>query len=258
MIDSRAIIDSHANISPDVSIGPFSIIGADVEIGAGTWIGPNVVIKGPTKIGANNKIYQFASVGEDPQDKKYQGEKTFLTIGDNNVIRECCTINRGTAQGGGTTIIGDRNLLMAYVHIAHDCKIANDTIFANNASLAGHVVVEDFAILSGFTIIHQYCVMGAHSFTAAATGIGKDVLPYLMVSGFGRDSSVFGLNTEGLKRRGFSDEAINHLKRAYKIIFRQNLTIPQAIEQLEPMVIECPAVKLFITALQNSTRGITR
>jgi UDP-N-acetylglucosamine acyltransferase len=258
MIDPRAIIDNQAKLDKNITVSPYAVIGADVEIGEGSWIGPHAVIKGPAKIGKHNKIYQFASIGEDPQDKKYQGEKTLLEIGDHNVIREFTTLNRGTVQGGGTTRIGDHNLLMAYVHIAHDCDIQNHTILANNATLAGHVKVENYAILSGFSMVHQYCVIGAYSFIAAATGISKDVLPFLTASGSAHEASVFGLNTVGLKRQGFSEETLNNLKRAYKIIFRQNLTVPQAIEQLQGLQAGCPEIALMISALEKSERGITR
>jgi UDP-N-acetylglucosamine acyltransferase len=258
MIDPRAVIDSSAHLAKNVTVGPFSVIGPDVEIGEGTWIGPHVVIKSSTKIGKFNKIYQFASIGEDPQDKKYQGEKTLLEIGDHNVFREGCTINRGTEQGGGATRISNHNLFMAYVHIAHDCEIHDHIIFANNASLAGHVKVESHAILSGFSLVHQFCIVGAHSFVAAGTGISKDVLPYLMVSGTVHEANVFGLNSVGLKRRGFTEEKLNYLKRAYKIIFRQNLTVQQALEQLKPMLTECPEIELMVSALEKSERGITR
>jgi UDP-N-acetylglucosamine acyltransferase len=258
VIDSRAVISPKAKIGKNVTVSPFAVIYDDVEIGDNTWIGPHVVIKGSTKIGTGNKIFQFASVGEDPQDLKYKGEKTFLEIGDNNTFRESCTINRGTTQGGGYTKIGNNNLFMAYVHVAHDCEILNHAVFSNNASLAGHIKVEDYAILSGFSMVHQGCVIGAHSFVGAGTGIGKDVLPYVMVSGAGHEASVFGLNSVGLKRRGFSDETIMQLKRAYKIIFRQNLSVAEAIEQLDAMLLECAEVGLLITALKSSTRGITR
>ena len=258
MINKHAIIDPKASLGANVQVGPWTFIGPQVEIEEGTWIGPHVVIRGPTRIGRYNKIYQFASVGEDPQDKKYQGEKTFLEIGDHNVIRECVTINRGTIQGGEKTSIGHHNLLMAYVHIAHDCEIQDHTIFANNATLAGHVKVENHAILSGFSMVYQYCVIGAYSFLTGGTGIVKDVLPYLTVSGSARDASVFGLNSVGLKRNGFSDETLEYLKRAYKIIFRQNLTVVQAIEELQTMVTECPEIQLMIAALEKSERGITR
>lgn len=257
MIHSSAIIDPSARIAEDVTIGPWSIIGPDVEIGKGTWIGPHVVINGPTRIGEYNKIFQFASVGEVTQDKKYQGNRTFLEIGDHNIIRECCTINRST-NSDSFTRIGNDNLFMAYVHIAHDCQVANHAIFSNNASLAGHVIVEDYAILSGFSMVHQYCFIGKHSFVAAATPVGKDVLPYVMVAGAGHEAEACGLNLVGLRRREFSPETINNLKRAYKIIFRQGLTVQQAIEQITEMVPECPEVQLFIDALQRSERGIVR
>lgn len=194
MIDPRAIIDPKAELAADVHIGAFSIIGPEVVIGAGTWVGPHVVVNGPTRIGRDNKIFQFSSLGEMPQDKKYQGEPTLLEIGDRNVIREFCTLNRGTAQGGGVTRIGHDNWIMAYVHLAHDCLIGNQTIFANNASLAGHVVVEDQVILGGFTQVHQFCTLGAHSFTAFGSGIAKDVPPYVMVAG--HPAAPHGLNVE--------------------------------------------------------------
>lgn len=256
MIDSRAIIDSSAKLADDVVVGPWTYIGPGVEIGSGTRIESHVVIKGPTKMGKNNKIFQFASIGEDPQDKKYGGEPTLLEIGDNNVFRECCTINRGTVQGGGVTRIGSDNLIMAYVHVAHDCIIGNEVILANNASLSGHVVIHDYAILSGFSGVHQFCHIGSYSFLAGYTPVGKDVLPYVLVSG--HEATVCGLNSEGLKRRGFSPETINHLKRAYKIIYRSGLTVPQALEQLKELLAECPEVQLFIDALNQSSRGIVR
>lgn len=258
MIDPRAVISPKAKIGKNVTVSPFAIIGDDVEIGENSWIGPHAIIKGHTKIGSGNKVFQFASVGEDPQDLKYKGEKTFLEIGDNNTIREGCTLNRGTVQGGGITKIGNNNLLMAYVHVAHDCEISNHTILANNAALAGHVKIEDYAIVSGFAMVHQFCVIGLHSFVAAGAGVSKDVLPYIMVSGAAHEVSVFGLNTVGLKRRGFSDDTLVQLKRAYKIIFRQNLSVAEAIEQLDVMLSECPEIGVLITALKNSTRGITR
>ena len=256
MIDQRAIIDPTARIAQNVTIGPWSIIGENVEIGEGTWIGPHVVIAGPTRIGRDNKIFQFASVGSDPQDKKYGGEKTSLEIGDRNVIRECVTISRGTVQGGGVTRIKDDNLFMAYVHIAHDCNVGSNTIFANNASLAGHVKVEDFVILSGFAAVHQFCVIGAHSFVAKSSMVVKDVLPYILISGF--EATTCGINTEGLKRRGFSSETINILRRAYKVIFRQGLTVQQAIPQLQEMALECAEVQPLIDSLSHSERGIVR
>lgn len=256
MIDARAIIDPTARIADDVEIGPWTIIGPEVEIGVGTHIGPHVVIKGPTKIGRDNQIFQFTSIGEDSQDKKYTGEKTYLEIGDNNVIREFCSINRGTQQGGGITRIGNKNLFMACTHVAHDCVVGNNAIFANHASAAGHVVVGDYAILSGFSGIHQFCTIGAHSFIAAGCMVTKDVLPYILVDG--PDGKARGLNTEGLKRRGFSPEVINTLRRAYKIIYRNSLTVTQAVEQLNELALDCPEVNLMIDVLQQSQRGIVR
>ncbi len=258
MIDERAIIDSDAKLAGDVSIGPYSIIGANVEIGEGTKIGPHVVIKGRTRIGRNNNILQFSSIGEDPQDLKYAGEDTVLEIGDNNIIREFCTLNRGTAQGGGITRIGNNNLLMAYVHIAHDCVLGNNVIFANNASLAGHVIIEDYAILSGFAEIAQFCIIGTHSFIAAMTGIPKDVLPYVSVSGYHGKSTVYGLNLVGLRRRGFSNETIKKLQEAYDIIFQQNLTVQEALPKLELLAQDYPEIQPMIDMLKKSKRGIVR
>lgn len=256
MIHETAIIDPTASIAANVTIGPFSVIGPDVEIGEGTWIGPHVVIQGPTKIGKNNKIYQFASLGEAPQDKKYQGEKTFLEIGDDNVIREFCTFNRGTVQDKSVTRIGNHNLFMAYVHIAHDCDVKNHTIFANNASLAGHVVVEDYAILGGFSGILQHCRMGAYSFASMGAMIDKDVPPFVKVSGY--YAKPFGLNTVGMQRLGFSAETVLLLRRAYKTIYRQKLTVKQALDELIAMVRDCSEVQLFIDFIQASERGIVR
>ena len=258
MIDPRAEIHPAARIAENVTIGPWTVIGAEVEIGAHTWIGSHVVIKGPTQIGAHNKLYQFSSIGEDPQDKKYQGEDTLLEIGDYNIIREFCTLNRGTVQGGGVTRIGNHNLLMSYVHIAHDCIIGNETIFVNNASLAGHVIVEDFAILSGFCAVRQFCTVGAHSFVTGTSSVVKDVLPFLLVAGQGGDAKPYGINTEGLKRRGFSAESINYLRRAYKVIYRHGLTVPDAIIELRSMLEECPEIQLMIDGLEKSELGIMR
>lgn len=256
MIDPRAIIDPKARIASDVSIGPFSYIGPDVEIGAGTQIFSHVVIKGPTVIGQHNIIYQFASIGEAPQDKKYQGEATRLVIGDHNTIREYVTINRGTVQGGGATVLGHHNWVMANVHIAHDCIVGNHTIFANYAALAGHVQVRDYAIISGFSAVHQFCIIGAYSFIARATYVTKDVLPYVMVAGY--NATACGLNTEGLKRNHISPEAMEELRRAYKIIYRKGFTVQQALVKLHEMLPDCAEVRLMIDALQHSERGIVR
>ncbi|HHM04266.1 MAG TPA: acyl-ACP--UDP-N-acetylglucosamine O-acyltransferase [Gammaproteobacteria bacterium] len=256
MIDPRAVIDARAELAADVRVGPFAVIGPEVVIGPGCEIGSHVVIKGPTRIGSNNKIFQFASIGDDPQDKKYQGEPTRLEIGDGNVIREYCTINRGTVQGGGLTRVGDDNWIMAYVHIAHDCIVGNHTIFANNASLAGHVKIEDYVILGGFSLVHQFCNLGAHCFTAFSAGIAKDVPPFVMVGGYA--AAPHGLNIEGLKRRGFSAQTIANLRRAYKILYRSGLTFKNAIEQLKAFSPEEPEVARMVTFLEKSRRGIVR
>lgn len=258
MIDKTAIVDSKAGIAEDVEIGPFSIIGKDVEINSGTRIGPHVVIQGKTKIGKNNKIFQFASIGAEPQHIRYAGEPTAVEIGNNNVIREYCSIHRGTVQGRGTTKIGDRNFLMAYTHIAHDCVLGNDIIMANNATLAGHVTVGNFVGLGGFVVVLQFCSLGDYSFIAGNTGIIKDVLPYVLVSAQHGEVKVYGLNTIGLKRHGFSKETLQGLKHAYKIIYRQDLPVRKIIPELETLSNTCPEVKGFITMLKNSKRGIVR
>jgi UDP-N-acetylglucosamine acyltransferase len=256
LIDSRAVIDPKAELAAGVEVGPYAVIGPEVVIGEGSWIGPHVVINGPTRIGRENRIFQFASVGEMPQDKKYGGEPTLLEIGDRNVIREFCTLNRGTVQGGGLTRIGSDNWIMAYVHIAHDCLIGNHTIFANNASLAGHVTIEDHVILGGFSLVHQFCSLGAHCFTAFGSGIAKDIPPYVMVGG--HPAAPHGLNVEGLRRRGFSKETLSCLRRAYKTLYRANLTMKEAIAQLKEQLAECPELGLMVDFLEKSTRGIVR
>ncbi len=258
VIDGRAIIDPGARIAADVHIGPYAVIGADVEIGEGTRIGPHVVLNGPTRIGRDNHIHPFCSLGGDPQDKKYRGERaeTRLEIGDRNTIREYCTMNRGTVQGGGVTRIGDDNWIMAYVHIAHDCIVGSHTVFANGASLAGHVVVEDHAILGGFTLVHQFCRIGAHSFSAFSSTIAKDLPPYVMVS---RESArAHGLNREGLKRHGYSQKTIGLLRRAYRILYRENLTVAESLARLRDMIEECPEVERLVDFVSRSTRGIIR
>lgn len=256
MIDERAIIHPDARIASGVTIGPGSIIGANVEIGEGTWIGPHVVIDGPTTIGKNNKIFQFSSIGDEPQDITYKGEPTRLEIGDNNVIREYCMISRGTVKGGGVTRIGNQNFLMAYSHIGHDCMVGNQTILVNYAALSGHVTVHDYAIIGPYAAIHQFCHIGAYAFIARATYVTKDVLPYVMIAG--HETAACGINTVGLRRRGFSSMAIDQLRRAYKIIFRKGHTVQQAIAELEMMQQDCPEVIPLIDALNQSTRGIVR
>lgn len=256
MIDSRAIIDPAAKLGDGVKVGAYSIIGPDVEIGDGTEIGPHVVVSGPTRIGKNNRIFQFASIGEAPQDKKYKDEPTELIIGDDNTIREYVTLNRGTVQGGGVTSIGSRNWIMAYVHLAHDCIVGNDTVFANGTTLAGHVVVEDFVILGGFTLIHQFCRIGAYSFTAFSTGIKKDIPPYVMVSG--HNGSPHGLNTEGLKRQGFSTDQVRHIKQAYKLLYKSDLKLDEAKVKIRELAKSCQELEIMSEFLDKSKRSIVR
>lgn len=256
MIDERAIIHPSAKLAEGVSVGAGAIIGAEVEIGEGTWIGPYAVIQGPTVIGKNNKIFQFASVGDEPQDITYKGEPTRLEVGDNNIIREYCMISRGTVKGGGLTRVGNNNYLMAYSHIGHDCMIGSHTIMVNHVALAGHVTVNDYAIIGPYAAVHQFCHVGAYAFIARATYVSKDVLPYVMIAG--HTTSACGINTVGLRRRGFSSSAIDHLRRAYKIIFRKGLTVQQAVTELEIMQKDCPEVIPMIDALNQSTRGIVR
>jgi UDP-N-acetylglucosamine acyltransferase len=256
MIHPTAIIHAGAKLAPDVQVGPYSIIGEHVEIGAGTVVGPHVVITGHTCIGRENKIYQFASLGEVPQDKKYAGEPTRLEIGDRNVIREFCTFNCGTAQDVGVTRIGNDNWIMAYVHIAHDCQVGNNTIFANNASLAGHVHVGDYAILGGFTGVHQFCRIGAHTMTAVGTVVFKDIPPY--VTAAGDTARPHGINSEGLKRRGFSSAAIVELKRAYKTLYRSELTLEEARQALSIQCEQCPELLPLLDFIAVPGRGIIR
>lgn len=256
MIHETAIIDPSAKLAENVSVGAYSIIGPDVEIGEGTCIHSHVVIKGPTKIGCDNQFFQFSSIGDIAQDKKYEGEYSRLEIGDRNRFREMCTVNRGTGLGGGVTRIGDDNLFMAYVHIAHDCQVGNHTVFSNNATLGGHVSVDDFAIMGGFSAAHQFCVIGAHSIAAGGSIIIKDVPPFVKVSGY--YAEAFGLNTVGLQRRGFSSETILKLKRAYRIIYRRGLTIKEALAELHVLRESCAEIGLFIDFLKKSERGIVR
>ncbi|PIQ14119.1 MAG: acyl-[acyl-carrier-protein]--UDP-N-acetylglucosamine O-acyltransferase [Hydrogenophilales bacterium CG_4_9_14_3_um_filter_59_35] len=256
MIHPTAIVHEGARLAPDVSVGPYSIIGEHVEIGAGTSIGPHVVINGHTRIGKDNRIFQFSSLGEMPQDKKYQGEETRLEIGDGNVIREFCTFNRGTSQDVGVTRVGDDNWIMAYVHLAHDCQIGNHTIFANNAQLAGHVQVGDYAILGGFTVVHQFCHIGGHSITGMGTILFKDIPPY--VTAAGHEAQPYGINSEGLKRRGFSSEALLAIKRAYKTLYKSGLTLEQAKLALAEQTLTCPEIQILTDFLAHSTRGIIR
>lgn len=256
MIHPTAIIDPNAKLAADVSVGAYSVIGADVEIGRGTVIGPHVVIKGPTRIGEHNKIYQFCSLGEDPQDKKYANEVTQLLIGDRNTIREYCTMHRGTKQDKSVTRIGSDNLFMAYTHVAHDCVIGNHVIMANGASLAGHVHLHDHAILGGFTLVHQFTQIGQYSFSAMGSAITQDIPPYVMVGG--RPTRPHGINSVGMERAGFRPEIIRQVRRAYKILYKSNLKLEDAIEEMESIAGECDELSQMVSFLRNVTRGILR
>ena len=256
MIHPSAIIHPEARLGANVSVGAYSIIGAHVQIGADSWIGPHVVIEGCTRIGSNNRIFQFCSLGAEPQDKKYSGEPTRLEIGDRNTIREFCSFNCGTVQDAGVTRLGNDNWIMASVHAAHDCQIGNYTIFANHATLAGHVHVGDYAILGGFTGVHQFVRVGAHSFTAIATVLVHDLPPYVMAAG--DTAKAHGINIEGLRRRGFSAEAIASIKRAYKTLYKSALTLEEAKAQLAEQAQVSAEVGLLAAFLQTATRGIVR
>ncbi|OLO12835.1 acyl-[acyl-carrier-protein]--UDP-N-acetylglucosamine O-acyltransferase [Chromohalobacter japonicus] len=255
MIHPTAIVDPSARVSDDVDIGPFCVVGPEVEIGDGTVIGPHVVLKGPTRLGKRNRIFQFASVGEDCQDKKYAGEPTRLEMGDDNVVREGVTLHRGTVQDKEATVIGSRNLFMAYAHVGHDCVIGDDCILANQATLAGHVTIGDHAILGGLSAIHQFCHIGTHAMCGGGSIITKDVPAYVIVNG--NPAQTHGLNLVGLKRRGFSREALRALGEAYRTVYRQGLTMEQALERLANDF-EGPEVATFLASLKDSQRGITR
>lgn len=256
MIHSTAIISDSAKLADDVEVGPYSIIGDHVEIASGTRIDSHVVVNGPTKIGKDNHIYQFASVGDDPQDKKYADEPTRLIIGDRNTIREFCTISRGTTQDIGETIIGDDNWIMAYCHIAHDCVVGDKTIMANNTTLAGHVHLGDWVICGGFSGVHQFCKVGAHAFLGMYTGVNRNVPAYTLASG--QPSVPKGINSEGLKRREFSTEQIRNIKNAYRLVYRKGLKLSEAISEIESVVGEQPELLPFLESLRSSERGIIR
>ena len=255
MIHPQAAVDPRAELADDVSVGAFAVIGADVRIDSGTTIGPHAVIEGPTRIGKDNRIYQFVSLGAAPQDKKYRGEATELIIGDRNLIREYCTFNRGTVQDLGYTKIGDDNWIMAYVHLAHDCVVGDHTIFANGATLAGHVTIEDYAILGGFSLIHQFVRIGAYAFTGMGSAVSRDVPPYVTASG--NLAKPHGLNAEGLRRNGFSAEQIARLRRAYKTLYRAGLRLEEAVEALSEDV-EHPEIARLLHFLEGSKRSIIR
>ena len=256
MIDRQAIVSPQAELAADVTVGPFSIIGPGVQIGPRTVVGPHVVLNGPTKIGADNRIYQFASIGDAPQDKKYNGEPTRLEIGDRNIFRESSTVNRGTAQGYGITRIGDDNLFMAYSHVAHDCIVGNKIVFANCAALAGHVEIGDWTILGGLTAVHQFVKIGAHAFLAGGAIVQRDVPPYVMVAG--NPAVPHMVNAEGLKRRGFDEDQVKNVRNAYRILYRSDLKLAEATEKLRVLGETQPEVKAFVDFVASSTRSIVR
>ena len=256
MIHPTALVHGGARLAADVEVGPYTIIGEHVEVGAGSWIGAHVVLDGRVRIGRRNRIFHFASIGAPPQDKKYAGEPTSVEIGDDNTIREYVTINRGTAQDAGVTRVGNENWVMAYVHFAHDCQIGNKTIFANACQLAGHVTVGDWAIFGATTLVHQFVHIGEHAFTGMGTYLPQDLPPYVMAAG--NMAKPFGINSEGLKRRGFSPETIQGLKRAYRTLYRSSLGLEEARRQLESQVAGCPPVQATLDFLSRSKRGIIR
>ena len=256
MIDPRAVVADDAKIHESVYVGPYAVIGSGVEIGRGCRIEPHAVVKGPTVLGEDNRIFQFASIGDDPQDKKYAGEETRLVIGSRNTIREFVTINRGTVQDRGETTVGDDNWIMAYVHIAHDCVVGSHTIFANNASLAGHVHVGDHAILGGFTAVHQFCHIGAHSFTSMFSAVTMDIPAY--VTAAGRPAAPRGVNAEGLKRRGFTAQQQRNLREAYRLVYRLGHKLDEALAELEARLPTQPELALFIDSIKSGSRGLAR
>jgi UDP-N-acetylglucosamine acyltransferase len=254
MIHPTAIV--HGRVAPDVEVGPYSVIGAQVEVGEGSWIGAHVMLDGRLRVGRRNRIFHFASLGAPPQDKKYAGEDTAVEIGDGNTIREYVTINRGTALDAGVTRVGNDNWIMAYVHFAHDCQIGSHAIFANACQLAGHVTVGDWAIFGATTLVHQFVHIGAHAFTGMGTYLPQDLPPY--VTAAGNMARPYGINSEGLKRRGFSPETINGLKRAYRTLYRKRLGMDEALRELESQVAECPQVAHLLEFIARTKRGIIR
>jgi UDP-N-acetylglucosamine acyltransferase len=256
VIDPRAIVSPEAQLASDVTVGPFSIIGPQVRVGARTVIGPHVVINGPTTIGEDNRVFQFASIGDAPQDKKYRGEPTRLVIGERNVFREFCTVNRGTTHDRGVTSIGDDNLFMTCAHVAHDCAVGSHTVFANSAVLGGHVEVGDWVILGGLSAVHQFCKVGAHAFIAGGAMVRQDVPPYVMVQG--DPAEPYAVNSEGLKRRGFTEDQIRAIREAYRVLYRSDLKLAEARARLAPIAAERPEIKAFADFIQASTRSIVR
>jgi UDP-N-acetylglucosamine acyltransferase len=256
VIDPRAVISPRAELASDVTVGPYAVIGPEVIIGAGTTIGPHAVINGPTRIGAANRIFQFASIGDAPQDKKYKGEPTKLEIGDRNIFREFCTINRGTVQDKGVTTIGNDGLFLACSHVAHDCTIGDSVVFANCASIGGHVEIGSWVQLGGLCGVHQYCKIGAHAFVGGGAMVSRDVPPYVMITG--NPAMPYGVNSEGLKRRGFTPGQIRHIRHAYRVIYRMELKLEEALEQLSALAGEQPELNLLVEFIGRSDRSLTR
>ena len=255
-IHPTALVAPEAELDPSVEVGAYAVIGPGVQVGANTRIGPHAVVQGPTRIGADNQIFQFASVGSAPQDKKYRGEPTRLEIGDRNVIRECVTLNRGTTKEAGVTTIGDDNLFMAYSHVAHDCHVGNQCVLANNATLGGHVHLGDWVIMGGLSGVHQFCKVGAHAFIANNAAVTRDVPPYVMA--VGQPAAAHSINSEGLKRRGFTPEQIRNLRNAFRLLYRSGLKLDDATAQLAAIAQEQPEVRLIVEFLPQSTRSIVR
>lgn len=256
MIDPRAIVSPRAELAEDVTVGAYSIIGPDVVIGPGTVVGPHVVINGPTRIGANNRFYQFASIGDAPQDKKYKGEPTRLEIGDRNVFRESCTVNRGTTHDKGVTTIGNDNLFMAYSHVAHDCVLGNNLVFANGATLGGHVEVDDWVIIGGLAAVHQFCKIGAHAFIAGGAIVTRDVPTYVMAAG--NPAAPHSVNAEGLKRRGFTPTQVKNVRNAFRVLYRSDLLLADAVAKLKELAVTQPEVAELVKFIARSERSLIR
>lgn len=256
MIDPRAIVSPRARLAADVTVGAFTVIGDEVSIGPGTVIGPHAVINGPTQIGAGNRVFQFASIGDAPQDKKYKGEPTKLEIGDRNVFREFCTVNRGTTHDKGVTRIGSDNLFMSYTHVAHDCVLGDKIVMSNCATLGGHVQLGDWVIMGGFSGVHQFCKVGAHAFVANNTAVTRDVPPFVMT--VGQPAEPHSINSEGLKRRGYTEEQIRNLRNAYRVLYRSSLKLTDAMAQLRELAASQAEVKEFVDFIATSTRSLVR
>jgi len=256
VIDARAVVSPLAQVAADVDIGPYTIIGDDVSIDSGTWVGPHAVSNGPARIGKDNKIFQFASLGEDPQDKKYQGERTWLEVGDRNTFREFCTVNRGTVLDRGVTRIGNDNLLMSYSHVGHDCTLGDHIVMANVATLAGHVEIGDFASLGGLSAVHQYTKIGAYCFIANNAAVTRDVPPYVLA--VGQPADPHSVNTVGLQRRGFTPEQILNIRRAYRVLYRSHLKLEEALLKLEEAAASQPEIRIFVDFIKRSSRSIVR